>query len=101
MLGATKGLVFAAFATAAIQRYAMEPLKAVAWAEDQVKSSWACKWSETYRPVPRIWSSRPVQHFVNRIERMGLQKPGEPSQSPADQDGEGRGPDVAHRQSTD
>jgi uncharacterized membrane protein required for colicin V production len=83
MLGATKGLLIAAFATAGIQNYAMEHVKAVPLAEEQVKTSWALKWSETYRPVPRIWSSRPVQHFVNYIERMGLRKPGEPSQSPA------------------
>jgi uncharacterized membrane protein required for colicin V production len=83
MLGATKGVVVAAFATAAIQKYAIEYLTPVPWAEEQVKTSWAIKWSETYRPVPRIWSSRPVQHFVNYVERMGLRKPGEPSQLPA------------------
>jgi uncharacterized membrane protein required for colicin V production len=92
MLGATKGLLVAAVATAAIQRYAMEQLKAVAWADEQVKNSWAIKWSETYRPVPRIWSSRPVQQFVNYIERMGLQKPDQPSQSPATENAEGEAP---------
>ena len=90
MLGATKGLLVAAFATAGIQKYAMEQVKTVAWAEEQVKTSWALKWSETYRPVPRIWSSRPVQHFVNYIERMGLRKPGEPSQSPAGEEDDAR-----------
>ena len=94
MLGATKGLLVAAFATAGIQRYAMEHVKTVAWAEEQVKASWALKWSETYRPVPRIWSSRPVQHFVNYIERMGLRKPGEPSQSPAGEEDDAEGPPV-------
>jgi uncharacterized membrane protein required for colicin V production len=82
MLGATKGLLLAAFATAAIQKYAMEQVKAVPWAEEQVKASWSLQWSETYRPVPKIWSSRPVQHFVTYIERMGWRKPGDPSQSP-------------------
>jgi hypothetical protein len=33
--------------------------------------------------VPKIWSSPPVRHFVNYVERMGLHKPGEPSQVPA------------------
>ena len=64
----------------------MDQLKTVAWAEEQVKTSWALKWTETYRPVPRIWSSQPVQHFVNHIDRMGLRKPGEPSPSPERQD---------------
>ncbi len=92
MFGAAKGVLVAAFATAGIQKYAMEQVKAVAWADEQVKASWAFKWSETYRPVPRIWSSRPVQHFVNYIERMGLRKPGEPSQSPESRDGEAEAP---------
>jgi len=76
MLGATKGLLAAAVATFAIQKYAMDQLKAVSWAEDQVKMSWAFKWSETYRPVPKIWSSRPIQHFVNYVDRMGLHEAG-------------------------
>lgn len=88
MLGATKGLIVAAFAAAGIQRYAMEQLKTVAWADEQAKTSWALKWSETYRPVPRIWSSRPVQHFVNHIDRMGLRKPGGPSTAPERDDPE-------------
>ena len=92
MLGAAKGLLVAAFATAGIQKYAMDQLKAVAAAEEQVKTSWAFKWSETYRPVPRVWASRPVQHFVNYIERMGLLKRGEPSQSPLSSDVDGEPP---------
>ncbi len=94
MLGATKGVLVAAFAVAGIERYAMEHVKTVAWAEEQVKASWSLKWSETYRPVPTIWSSRPVQHFVNYIERMGLHKPGEPSQSPAGEEDDAEGPPV-------
>jgi uncharacterized membrane protein required for colicin V production len=92
MLGAAKGLLVATFATAGIQKYAMDQLKAVSFADEQVKTSWAFKWSETYRPVPRVWSSRPVQHFVNYIERMGLQKPGEPSQSLESSDVDGEAP---------
>ena len=94
MLGATKGLVVAACATAAIQNYGMQYVKAVAWADQQVKSSWALKWTETYRPVPRIWSSRPVQQFVNHIERMGLRKPEQPSQAPTDDEAEADLPPV-------
>lgn len=94
MLGATKGVLIAAFAVAGIQRYAMEHVKMVAWADEQVNASWALKWSETYRPVARIWSSRPVQHFVNYIEIMGLRKPGEPSQSPAGEENVVEGPPI-------
>ena len=94
LLGAAKGLLIAAFVTAGIQKYAMEPIKTVTWAEEQVKTSWALQWSEAYQPVPRIWSSRPVRHFVNHIERMGLRKPGERSQSPAGEEDDGEGPPV-------
>jgi uncharacterized membrane protein required for colicin V production len=82
-LGGTKGLLLVAFMAAGIERYGSDQVKAVGWAEDQVKASWAMQWSEAYQPVRRIWSSRPVRHFVNHINRMGVQRPGEPSQSPA------------------
>jgi uncharacterized membrane protein required for colicin V production len=75
MFGATKGLVIAAFLAHGIQSYGGEQVKAVSWAEEQVKTSWGLRWNETYKPVPKIWSSRPVQHFVNHIERMGIRKP--------------------------
>jgi uncharacterized membrane protein required for colicin V production len=94
LLGAAKGLLITAFATAGIQKYAMEPIKTVTWAEEQVKTSLALQWSEAYQPVPRIWSSRPVRHFVNYVERMGLRKPGEPSQTPAAGDDDGDDPPV-------
>ena len=83
LLGAVKGALIAAFATAGIQKYALDQIKTVSWAEEQVKTSWALQWSEAYQPVPRIWSSPPVRNFVSYVERMGLNKPGEPSQVPA------------------
>ncbi len=82
LLGGAKGLVVAAFVAAAILRYGSQPIETVPWAAEQVKTSLAVRWTETYQPVPRIWSSRPVRHFVDHIQRMGLQKPGEGSQSP-------------------
>jgi uncharacterized membrane protein required for colicin V production len=94
MLGAAKGLLMAAFAVAAIDSYAMQYVKMVAWADEQVRTSWSLKWSETYRPVPRIWSSRPVQQFVNYVDRMGLHKPGEPSQLPAGEEDDADEPPV-------
>jgi uncharacterized membrane protein required for colicin V production len=87
MLGACKGALIAAFATAGIQKFAMEPIKTIPWAEEQVKTSWALQLTNAYQPVPRIWASPPVHHFVSYIERMGLSKPGEPSPS-GEADGE-------------
>jgi uncharacterized membrane protein required for colicin V production len=86
--GAVKGVVLAAFMVAGLQKYGLEQLKSVPWAEEQAKASWALQWSATYQPVPRLWSSRPVRHFVDHITRMGLQRPGESSQSAT---GEGAG----------
>jgi len=83
LFGSAKGLLIAAFLAAGILKYGSEPIQTVSWAQEQVKASWALRWSETYQPVPKIWSARPVQHFVNHVRRMGVQKPGEESQSPA------------------
>jgi uncharacterized membrane protein required for colicin V production len=94
LLGAAKGLLIAAFATAGVQKYALDQIKTISWADEQVKASWALKWSEAYRPVPRIWASPPVRNFVNYVERMGLRKPGEPSQVPAGEEDEGEAPPV-------
>jgi uncharacterized membrane protein required for colicin V production len=94
LLGAAKGVLVAAFAIAGVQKYALDQIKTVSWGEEQVKTSWALKWSDAYQPVPRIWSSPPVRHFVNYVERMGLSKPGEPSQVPAGLEDEGESPPV-------
>jgi len=82
LLGGAKGSVIVAFLAAGILKYGSQPIETVPWAQEQVKASWALRWSEVYQPVPKIWSSRPVRHFVNHIQRMGLQRPGEGSQSP-------------------
>ncbi len=81
MLGAAKGVLIAAFAAAGLQKYAMQQIKTVAWADEQAKTSWALKWNDQYRPAPRIWASPPVRHFVSYVEHMGLRTPGEPSQT--------------------
>jgi uncharacterized membrane protein required for colicin V production len=85
-MGACKGVLIAAFVAAGIQKYAMDQVKTVSWGEDQVKSSWALKWNETYQPAHRIWVSRPVRHFIDHIQRMGLHRPGDPSDTPAGDD---------------
>jgi uncharacterized membrane protein required for colicin V production len=89
LLGAFKGFLVAAFATAGIQKYGMDQVKTVSWAQEQVNSSWAVKFNDEYRPASRIWSSRPVRQFVAHIQRMGLQTPGLPGESPADGDRRG------------
>ncbi len=83
IVGGAKGLLIASFMAAGIQKYAMEQVKNVSWGEDQVKASWALKWNETYQPARKIWASRPVRHFVDYVQRMGLHRPGDPSDAPA------------------
>jgi uncharacterized membrane protein required for colicin V production len=78
-LGALKGLLVAVFVAAGIQNYAMDQVKSVNWASDQVKTSWALKWNEAYTPARKIWASRPVRHFVDHIHRMGIERPGDAS----------------------
>jgi uncharacterized membrane protein required for colicin V production len=85
LLGTAKGLLVAAVATAAIQKFAIDQVKTVAWAHDQVSASWAIKWNDEYRPASRIWSSLPVRRFVAHFRRMAL-PPALPGQSPADGD---------------
>ena len=77
LVGATKGALIAAFLTAGIQKYALKQIATIAWADEQVKSSWALRWNEAYQPAAKVWSSVPVQHFVNHIQLMGLQQPAE------------------------
>jgi uncharacterized membrane protein required for colicin V production len=77
LLGTAKGVLIATFLVAGIQRYALKQVTTIAWANEQVKTSWALRWSEQYRPAAKVWSSVPVQHFVNHIQRRGLQNPAE------------------------
>jgi uncharacterized membrane protein required for colicin V production len=77
LTGIAKGVLVAAFLAAGIQKYALSQIATIAWADEQVKSSMALQWNAEYRPAARIWSSVPVQHFVNHIQRMGLQAPSE------------------------
>jgi hypothetical protein len=88
LLGAAKGVLVVAFLTAAMEKYALSQIKAVAWADEQFKASRAVKWNQEYQPAWRIWSSRPVRHFVNHIHRMGWEHPAEATQSPAGSDGQ-------------
>jgi uncharacterized membrane protein required for colicin V production len=82
-IGASKGLLVAVFLAAGIQNYAMDQVKNVNWAEEQVKASWALKWNDTYQPARKIWASRPVRHLVDHIQRMGLNRPGDASETQA------------------
>jgi hypothetical protein len=82
LLGGAKGAVLVAFLAAGILKYSAGQIETVSWAQDQVKASWVIRWSETFQPVQRVWSSRPVQHFVGHIRRMGVDTPANGSQSP-------------------
>jgi uncharacterized membrane protein required for colicin V production len=82
LLGSAKGLLAVTFLVAGVENYALKYLKVMPWAEEQVKTSWAFKCNEQYQPVSRIWSASPVRHYVSQIQRMGLQNPAEPSQTP-------------------
>ena len=88
LLGLVKGALVAVFLTAAIQaafqRLALSHIQSISWAEDQAKSSRVLKWNEQYQPAVRIWRSQPVAHFVNHIQRMGLQNPAEAVPASAD-----------------
>ena len=88
LMGIAKGVLVAAFLTAGIQNYASSQIATIAWADEQVKSSMALRWNEQYRPAAKIWSSVPVQHFVNHIQRMGLQDPADASAKPDEKSGE-------------
>jgi len=89
LLGLVKGALIAVFLTAGIQRFALTHIQSISWAEDQAKNSQALKWNEQYQPAVRVWRSQPVRHFVNHIQRMGLQNPAEAM--PASDDGESPG----------
>ncbi|MDR3633709.1 MAG: CvpA family protein [Isosphaeraceae bacterium] len=82
LLGLIKGTAVAAALAAGFQTYALGYLKTVPWAERQAEGSRVLEWNTKYQPVAKFWSSRPVQHFVNHVQRMGLQSPDAASQAP-------------------
>jgi uncharacterized membrane protein required for colicin V production len=89
LLGIAKGLLIAAFLTDGIQRYALKPVEAIDWARDQVKSSMALRWDNQYHPASKVWTSVPVQHLVNHIQRMGLPASARPSPADAGENSDG------------
>jgi uncharacterized membrane protein required for colicin V production len=81
LLGLAKGGLVAAFLVAALQKWAMDQIETIPWADQQAKSSLAMLWNSQYHPASRIWGSVPVRHFVSRIQHMGLPAPAESSRS--------------------
>ena len=77
LLGAAKGLVVAAFLTAGLQTYGIELVQNATWLQQQTNGSLALKWTDQYQPVPKIWATPAVRHFVNQIQRNGLKGPGQ------------------------
>jgi uncharacterized membrane protein required for colicin V production len=79
LLGGVKGALIALFLVAGLQKYALERIKALPWADEQARASWVLQWNERYQPAARIWASRPVQQFVSRVQRRGLMSPSDVS----------------------
>lgn len=75
LLGATKGLVVAAFLVAGIDRYAGQYLKDLDWVQEQLSASQAMALGRQYHPAERIWESPPVQQYVAHVRRHGIQGP--------------------------
>lgn len=75
LLGVAKGVVLSALLLAGIEKYAIGRLKDLPWAETQAKTSRTLQWNERFQPVPKVWATPPVQHFVQHIQRMGLKTP--------------------------
>jgi uncharacterized membrane protein required for colicin V production len=84
LLGLVKGALVAIFLTAGIQKFALTQIQSISWADEQARNSHALKWNEQYQPAARIWKSQPVSHFVNHIQRMGLENPAEEKPAPED-----------------
>lgn len=82
LLGIAKGGLVAAFLAAGLEKYGLKQIEMVSWAHEQARSSQALVWNGQYHPASRIWESVPVRHFVNHIQRMGLQ--GSASSLPTD-----------------
>ncbi len=82
VLGSLKGALVVAFLVAGVQRYALQRLKGIDWADEQARGSYALEWDAEYRPAEKVWTSPPVQHYVAQIRRMGLNPPSE-GDSPA------------------
>jgi uncharacterized membrane protein required for colicin V production len=83
LLGGTKGVVVAALLVAGIQNYALDHLKGVPRAQEQVRTSRSMQWNERYKPVARVLATMPVQHFVNHVRRMGRNAPAEAAKDAA------------------
>jgi len=77
LLGAAKATVVAAFILAGVEKYALNHLKQLPWAAKQVETSRTMALNERYQPVPRLWATAPVQHFVRHVQQMGLSRPAE------------------------
>ncbi len=75
LLGIAKGVLIGIFLVSGLRTYALKQIESIPWAETQAKTSLAIQWDDQYQPATKIWTSLPVRHFVNYIQRMGLQDP--------------------------
>ena len=90
LLGIAKGGLIGAFLVGALDTYGLKQIESIPWAEKQARSSLALQWNNQYHPAAKIWTSVPVRHFVNHIQRMGLQAPTDSSPQDRSEDADGR-----------
>lgn len=83
LLGLGKGVFFVALAAAAIEKYGLDRVRAIPWADEQARASFALRLTEKYQPVPKVWATSPVQHFVGHIQRMGIKGAADQSSEPS------------------
>ena len=72
LLGSAKAAVVAAFLVASLDKYAVNWVKSVPWADQQARDSMVLAWERQYRPADRIWTAPPVQQFVAYVRKMGM-----------------------------
>lgn len=71
-LGGLKGFVFACFVVAGLQRFAIDRVKGIDWAEEQARTSQAMVWDAQYHPAEKIWTAPPVQRLLTQVREHGL-----------------------------
>lgn len=83
LLGLAKGLVLVGFLTWAIEIHALPRYaKEGGWVAQQMETSQALAFSSRYRPAEKVWTSQPVQTYVQRIKDRGFWSEGAPPKLP-------------------
>jgi uncharacterized membrane protein required for colicin V production len=75
VLGAAKGFLITAFVLAGVQKYALGYLKSVPQIQELTADSRALDLEIRFHPADQFWAFPPVQLFVARVQRGGLNGP--------------------------